>query len=224
MTLNKVPNVDNLNGVVIPMRYEAIFGNSGDGSAVDPGTETLSSNGGGTSRNTKGARVFTDGTADAQALASFAPRISRSETGLHVIQIGFATGGNFVNFDHGFEAGLLDNANFDGNDIVAVQHDASGDRFRVDNLGTDTDDTNFDWKQNDKYHLSIVVDYENTECRVWRDDIPFVSEPDHIVNAVPDRPKGAGIRIADVSGGGNNDAEDARALYVSRYWVKGLDL
>lgn len=224
MTLNKVPNTDDLNGVVIPMRYEVIFGTADDGSTIDPGTGTSSSNGGGTSRNTKWARVFTDGTADAQASATFGPRISRSETGQHVIQIGFESSGNIVNFGHGFEAGLIDNADFDGNDTVVVQHDDSGDRIRVDNGGTDTDDTGFSWKQNDKYHLSIVVDYENTECRVWRDDIPFVSEPDHVVNAVPDRPKAAGVRIADVSGGGNNTVEDVNALYVSRYWVKGLDL
>jgi hypothetical protein len=55
-------------------------------------------------------------------------------------------------------------------------------------------------------------------------DVPFLSNADHTINAVPSRPKGLGVRIADTSGGGNNTAEDIRVQYASQMWVKGLSL
>jgi hypothetical protein len=194
MTLNKVPNTDDLKRYTIAQTYDWTFTTDSSGT-TDHGVSTGESANGTVSSDKKRTALSHDGTSDEYAACGWAPAPTNPGSGsIMVYHFGWSTSGIAPNFSNPLLIGLAQNpANdpVDSNRQIAIR--ADDDEFTVvDGAGNKSSEslTISDYMNGatNSIETAIVIDQKNDVCECYLTDMPLIGTPDASISGVPTDP------------------------------------
>lgn len=211
MTLNKVPNVDDLSSRAIAYKQRWNWAGN-DGTDQGPVSYQLSTNG---TNNVleKYVELSHDGTSDENAQASYGVKHPNPVRGKVILHIIAGSAGTPSALDNAVDVGFDRNANSNArgaNNTATFQFDqnraqvtdGSGTQFTAGSLGIFKSGVNI-------FQFSIVVDYDDDQTEFYMDKAPLVDSPDATIAATP----GADLQEPSVAmRGGPDSTELARAI------------
>ncbi|WP_436931661.1 hypothetical protein [Halosimplex halobium] len=224
MTLKKVPNVDDVKKYNLAPKHKFYFGEDSSGSLYDHIVTNSSTNGTVNRFQGKGIELSSgDGTTDEHAGVVTGyndPRPMRGGTGAKtLLQMFVGLGNDPENMTDKAEVGYINNlGNFDRDDTVSVQLGGGTNRFRV-NKGSGTTETvqlsgsSFGAELDNprqEFHISILIDWEVPESKLWINRQPLVDDPDATISERPNEDRAHGVTVY---GDGGDGSETVTARY-----------
>lgn len=221
MTLNKVPNVDDLKRLRIAYQHQWTWCGTSATQIKDRHPVTFSQTTNGTKNHTvKRTELSHDGTSDEHSAASFSPQDMKfPERGKVVTLISAAMNSNPGAATNPQQVGVrrTPSSGEDSSKQATVRL-KSENAVVVDENGNKTSkdiSTNFTSHTggNSTYQIGTVIDIDNTETHFYVNKGPFSHDPDATIQVIPGGTESSGIQEPHVAMfGGSSSAEEIHAI------------